>query len=165
MRTRFVAILLCALTMFEVHEASAQPAEPPELTCESLEQCLVLLQKPFPCMPDCPGGDPLGYGFIHDQGGYFSLPAQFEKFGRPGVFALLELLKQPNLSIRARAGMVLSVSSALTPEDIPAILQESRNGNDWITSALARIKTPEAPSALVAMLRKTPDLYSPPARP
>lgn len=162
MRTRLVAILLCAFAISKAYEASAQPPEPPELTCESLEQYLVLLQKPFPCMPDCPGGDPLDYGFIHDQGGYFSLPAQFEKFGRPGVLALLELLKQPNLSIRARAGMVLSVSSALTPEDLPAILQESRNGNDWITPALARIKTPEAPSELVAMLRKTPDLYSPP---
>lgn len=162
MRTRLVAILLCAFALFETYEVSAQPAEPPELTCESLEQCLVLLQKPFPCMPDCPGGDPLDYGFIHDQGGYFSLPAQFEKFGRPGVQALLELLKQPNLSIRARAGMVLSVSSALTPEDLPAILQESRNGNDWITSALARIKAPEAPSELVAMLRKSPELHSPP---
>lgn len=162
MRMRLVAILLCAFAMLETHEASAQPPEPPELTCESLEQCLVLLQKPFPCMPDCPGGGPLDYGFIHDQGGYFSLPAQFEKFGRRGVLALLELLKQPNLSIRARAGMVLSVSSALRPEDLPAILQESRNGNDWITSALARIEAPEAPSELVAMLRKSPELHSPP---
>lgn len=160
MRTRFAAILLCALTFSEA--AAQQPPPPPELTCESLEQCLALLQKPYPCMPDCPGGDPLDYGFIHDQGGYFSLPPQFEKFGRPGVLALLELLKQPNLSIRARAGMVLSVSSALTPADLPAILQESRNGNEWIVAALARIRTPEALSELVSLLRKSSDIQSPP---
>ncbi|MFZ5672318.1 MAG: HEAT repeat domain-containing protein [Pseudomonadota bacterium] len=161
MRTRRVAMLLCASALFDPYTVSAQPPEPPELVCENLEQCLALLQKPFPCMPDCPGGDPLDYGFIHDQGGYFSLPAQFEKFGRPGVLALLELLKQPNLSVRARAGMILSEMSALTPADYPVVLQESRNGNDWIVPALARIGTSEALSELVSLLRKTPDLYTP----
>lgn len=161
MRMRFVAVLLCTLTMFGAYRASAQPPEPPELTCENLEQCLVLLQKPFPCIPDCPGGDSLDYGLIHDQGGYFSLPAQFEKFGRPGVLALLDLLKQPNLSIRARAGMVLSELSALTPADLPAILQESRNGNDWIVPALANIRTAETRSELVSLLREDPDLHTP----
>lgn len=155
MRIRLAAILLCALTF---SEAAAQPPQPPELTCENLKQCLTLLQKPYPCMPDCPGGDPLDYEFIHDQGGYFSLPVQFEKFGRPGVLALLELLKQPNLSIRARAGMVLGALSALTPADIPAILQESRNG--WIVSALARINSPEALSELISLLKKPPDLQT-----
>lgn len=157
---RFVAILLCALSFSKFPEAAAQSRQAPELTCESLEQCLALLQKPYPCMPDCPGGTPLDYGFIDDQGGYFSLPAQFEKFGRPGVLALLELLKDENLSIRARAGMVLSGLNTLTPADIPAILQESRNGNGWIDAALARIDMREALPALVSLLKTSPDLQT-----
>ncbi|WP_119389588.1 HEAT repeat domain-containing protein [Taklimakanibacter lacteus] len=157
MRMRLVAILLCAL-FCEFSEAAAQPAEPPILTCQSLEQCVALLQKPYPCMPDCPGGDRLDYGFIDGQGGYFSLPVQFDKFGRPGVLALLDLLKCENLSIRARAGMVLSRLSTLTPEDLRAILQESHNGNEWLDPAFARIEPTEALSELVSLLKASPDL-------
>lgn len=160
MRTRLVAILLCAFSFSQFSEATAQSRQVLELTCQSLEQCLTLLQKPYPCMPDCPGGDRLDYGFIDEQGGYFSLPAQFEKFGRPGVQALLDLLKDDNFSIRARAGMVLSGLSTLIPADIPAIMEEARNGNGWIGTALTRIDTAEVLAELVPLLKKSPYLQA-----
>lgn len=158
MRTRLVAILLCAL--FFSQFSAAQSRQAPVLFCESIEQCLALLQKPYPCMPDCPGGHRLDYDFIDDQGGYFSLPAQFERFGRPGVLALIDLLKHQDLSIRARAGMVLSSMSTLTPADIPIILTESRNGNGWIAPALTRIDMPEALAELIILLKASPDLQT-----
>jgi HEAT repeat protein len=163
MRARFLAVVLFTYAILTLKPASsvhAQDFQPPVLTCSTLVECLTLLQRPYPCAPGCLTGVYL-YAFIDDQGGYFSLPIQFEKLGRRAVRVLIRLLDHPDWTMRARAGMVLANLSAVDASDLPAIIRESRNGNEWIAPALARIGTPEAIVQLINVVRKSPFLDKP----
>lgn len=158
-----LATALGAFALFTLKladKALAQDDQPPVLTCPTLAECLTLLQKPYPCAPGCLSGAHQ-YAFIDDQGGYFSLPVQFDKFGRSAVPALLRLLDHPDWTMRARAGMVIANLNAVDATDLPAIIEESRNGNEWIAPALARIGTPEAIIQLINVVRKSPFLEKP----
>jgi HEAT repeat protein len=159
MRATRLATFFCACVVSVLNPAipQAQTYEPPVLTCSTLQECLTLLERPYPCAPGCMFGV-APYAFIDDRGGYFSLPAQFEKLGRPAVVALLKLLSHTDWTIRARAGMVIANLSAVEASDLAAILLESRQGNEWIAPALARIGTAEAISELINVLKRSPFL-------
>jgi hypothetical protein len=117
------------------------------LACDTLEICVSYLEAPdTSCEPEC-------FGLIDENKGYFSLPAEFEKFGRAAIPKLLENLKSPHESVRSRAGLILSKSNHVQPEDHVAILEGYALGNSWLRSSVRKLVTPEIVAKMGDALR------------
>jgi HEAT repeat protein len=132
---RCFAVLLSLMALWP--SSFAQQTEPPILTCDTLETCVRYLEEPdASCEPSCFGG-------IDESKGYFSLPEEFDKFGRAAIPILLKNLQNPDESVRLRAGLILNDSKHVRPEDHAAILVAYANGVSWLSDAAKRYATPE----------------------
>jgi HEAT repeat protein len=86
-----------------------------------------------------------------------SVRKKFQSLGPGAIPALLELLKDPNPSVRELAGYVVGNMPGLGPQHLPALFRAVESGDGWLPNAIGKIGTPPARDFLLEQLRQNPE--------
>jgi hypothetical protein len=152
LRITLAFLLLCLCPKFVFAEDVDERGNP-ILRCDTVDQCLAYVTK-SDCEKDGPFCDG---GGIDVSKGYFTLPMEFQKFGRNAVPKLLVLLSSEDSSVRAKAAYLLSESHYLHPADLPPILNAWNSGESWIDDAVAKLGGREIVEDAFRELTNQPD--------